>query len=166
MTALTPDLYRPMYGDKVVQFFDKLLDDGNAGKPLMRAYLESYFDLYWDLDLGVQQTRSLNGPRHRTSVQHDPRLSRSHPEDPLRELHDGAIEPCLPQGVDRRPAHHLESGKTPNPEKAFAWYWLKNAGDGEYFAHKDVVFEVFHNFVALSQWGNSVSNEEQTNEGN
>ena len=25
MTALTPDLYRPMYGDKVVQFFDKLL---------------------------------------------------------------------------------------------------------------------------------------------
>jgi hypothetical protein len=60
----------------------------------------------------------------------------------------------------------LESGKTPNPQKAFAWYWLKNAGDGEYFAHKDVVFEVFHNFVALSQWGNSVSNEEQTNEGN
>ena len=27
MTAVTPDLYRPMYGDKVVQFFDKLLDD-------------------------------------------------------------------------------------------------------------------------------------------
>ena len=27
MTALTPDLYRPMYGDKVVAFFDKLLDD-------------------------------------------------------------------------------------------------------------------------------------------
>ena len=52
----------------------------------------------------------------------------------------------------------IESGKTPNPEKTFAWYWLKNAGDGEYFAHKDVVFEVFHNFVALSQWGNSLYN--------
>ena len=45
ISALTPDLYRPMYGDKVVQFFDKLLDDSNAGKPLMRPYLESYFDL-------------------------------------------------------------------------------------------------------------------------
>ena len=54
MTALTPDLYRPMYGDKVVAFFDKLLDDGNAAKPLMRPYLESYFDLYWDLHLGVK----------------------------------------------------------------------------------------------------------------
>lgn len=52
----------------------------------------------------------------------------------------------------------LENGKTPNPEKTFAWYWIKNAGDGEYFAHKDVVFEVFHNFVALSQWGNSLYN--------
>ena len=27
MSAVTPDLYRPMYGDKVAQFFDKLLDD-------------------------------------------------------------------------------------------------------------------------------------------
>jgi hypothetical protein len=43
-----------MYGDKVVQFFDKLLDQSNAGKPLMRPYLESYFDLYWDLHLGVK----------------------------------------------------------------------------------------------------------------
>ena len=54
ISALTPDLYRPMYGDKVVQFFDKLLGDSNAGKPLMRPYLENYFDLYWDLHLGVK----------------------------------------------------------------------------------------------------------------
>jgi hypothetical protein len=40
MSALTPDLYRPMYGDKITQFFDKLLDVSNAGKPLMRRYLE------------------------------------------------------------------------------------------------------------------------------
>ena len=35
-------------------------------------------------------------------------------------------------------------------------YWLKNAGNGEHFSRKDVVFEVFHNFVALSQWGNTI----------
>ena len=54
MSAVTPDLYRPMYGDKVVEFFDKLLDDSNVGKPLMRLYLDSFFDLYWDLHLGVK----------------------------------------------------------------------------------------------------------------
>jgi hypothetical protein len=54
MSAVTPDLYRPMYGDKVTQFFDKLLDARNEGKPLMRPYLEGYFDLYWDLHLGVK----------------------------------------------------------------------------------------------------------------
>jgi hypothetical protein len=39
----------------------------------------------------------------------------------------------------------ITSGKTPNPEKTFAHYWIKNAGDGANFAHQDVVFEVFHN---------------------
>lgn len=54
MSALTPDLYRPMYGDKVVRFFEKLLHESNAGKPLMRLYLETYLDLFWDLHLGVK----------------------------------------------------------------------------------------------------------------
>jgi hypothetical protein len=47
MSAVTPDLYRPMYADKVMMFFDHLLNNRNAGKPLMRPYLEGYFDLYW-----------------------------------------------------------------------------------------------------------------------
>jgi len=50
----------------------------------------------------------------------------------------------------------IENGNTKNPERTMAWYWLKNAGDGSHFAKKDVVFECFHNFVALSQWGNSI----------
>ena len=50
------------------------------------------------------------------------------------------------------------SGKTPNPEKTFARYWVKNGGDSDYFHHKDVVFECFHNFVAFSQWGNTLYN--------
>ena len=37
-----------------------------------------------------------------------------------------------------------------------AWYWLKNAGNGEHFSKKDIVFECFHNFVAFSQWGNTI----------
>ncbi len=159
MTAVTPDLYRPMYGDKVVAFFDKLLDDANAGKPLMRPYLENYFDLYWDLHLGVkpdaipQQVHDL-GQAFNTVLAY---------RDPTQKIvYDNYLTvranlAFLKSWIDDRLAD-LENGKTPNPEKTFAWYWLKNAGDGEYFAHKDVVFEVFHNFVALSQWGNSLYN--------
>jgi hypothetical protein len=53
MSAVTPDLYEPMYGSKVRRFFDILLDDANAGRPLMQKYTDGYFDLYWDLHLGV-----------------------------------------------------------------------------------------------------------------
>jgi hypothetical protein len=96
MSALTPDLYRPMYGDKVVQFFDKLLGDSNAGKPLMRPYLENYFDLYWDLHLGVKgDAHSVAGPPDRRSIQHGACLPRCHSEDRLRQLHDGACAPLL-----------------------------------------------------------------------
>ncbi len=51
--AVTPDLYRPMYGDKVVAFFDELMASQFADKPFMRHYLD-YFDIYWDLHLGVK----------------------------------------------------------------------------------------------------------------
>ena len=159
MTAVTPDLYRPMYGDKIVAFFDKLLDDANAGKPLMRPYLENYFDLYWDLHLGVkpdaipQQVQDL-GQAFNTVLAY---------RDPTQKIvYDNYMTvranlAFLKAWIDDR-LGDIENGKTPNPEKTFAWYWIKNAGDGEYFAHKDVVFEVFHNFVALSQWGNSLYN--------
>ena len=53
ISALTVDLY-PMYADKVRAFFDGLFVEQNAGKPLMRRYLDSYFDLFWDLHLGVK----------------------------------------------------------------------------------------------------------------
>jgi hypothetical protein len=50
----------------------------------------------------------------------------------------------------------IQSGKTAQPQKTIAYYWLKNAGDGAHFSKPDVVFECFHNFVALSQWGNTI----------
>ncbi len=52
-SAVTPDLYKPMYAAKVVTFFDRLFDQQFANKPFMRHYLDHYFDLYWDLHLGV-----------------------------------------------------------------------------------------------------------------
>jgi hypothetical protein len=159
MTAVTPDLYRPMYGDKVVQFWDKILGDANAGKPLMRPYLENYFDLYWDLHLGVKAD-AIPQPVQDLGLAFNTVLA--YRDVTQKIVYDNYMTvrkhlDFLKEWIDERLAD-ITSGKTPSPERTFAWYWLKNAGDGEYFAHKDVVFEVFHNFVALSQWGNTMYN--------
>jgi len=159
MSAVTPDLYRPMYGDKVAAFFDTLLDSKNAGRPLMRPYLESYFDLYWDLHLGVkgeaipQRVRQIGESFNTVLAYRDPTQKIVY-ENYMKVRSDLNF---LKAWIDDR-LTDLKSGKTPNPEKTFAYYWIRNGGEGENFAHKDVVFECFHNFVALSQWGNTIYN--------
>jgi hypothetical protein len=156
-TAVTPDLYKPMYSAKVVGFFDKLMDQQFANKPFMRHYLDYYFDLYWDLHLGVTgdaipfEVRQIGEAFNTVLAYRNPLLPITYDNYMIvRERLD-----FLKSWIDDRLAD-IESGKTKEPEKTIAWYWLKNAGDGSYFAKKDVVFECFHNFVALSQWGNSI----------
>jgi hypothetical protein len=156
-SAVTPDLYKPMYSPKVVAFFDKLMDQQFAGKPFMRHYLDYYFDLYWDLHLGVTgddipfEVRQIGESFNTVLAHRNPLLPITYQNYMIvRESLD-----FLKSWIDDR-LDDIESGKTKNPEKTMAWYWLKNAGDGTHFAKKDVVFECFHNFVALSQWGNSI----------
>jgi hypothetical protein len=45
-SAMTPDLYGPMYQPKVVAFFDQLMNAQYAGEPFMRHYPDYYFDIY------------------------------------------------------------------------------------------------------------------------
>jgi hypothetical protein len=156
-SGVTPDLYKPMYSAKVVAFFDKLMDRQFAGRPFMRHYLDYYFDLYWDLHLGVSgdaipfEVRQLGESFNTVLAYRNPLLPITYENYMIvREHFD-----FLKSWIDDRLAD-IESGKTKDPEKTIAWYWLKNAGDGSHFAKKDVVFECFHNFVALSQWGNSI----------
>ncbi len=156
-SAVTPDLYRPMYGDKVVAFFNQLLDVKYAGKPFMRHYLDQYFDIYWDLHLGVKgdaippQVRVIGESFNTVLAYRDPTQQIVYENYmTVRALLD-----FLKSWIDER-LNDIASGKVADPKKTFAWYWLKNAGNGEYFARKDVVFECFHNFVALSQWGNTI----------
>ncbi len=156
-SAVTPDLYKPMYSAKVVAFFDKLMNQQFANKPFMRHYLDYYFDLYWDLHLGVTgdaipfEVRQIGESFNTVLAYRNPLLPITYDNYMIvRERLD-----FLKSWIDDRLAD-IESGKTKNSEKTIAWYWLKNAGDGSHFAKKDVVFECFHNFVALSQWGNSI----------
>ncbi len=159
MSAVTPDLYRAKYGEKITAFFDKLLAEGNAGKPLMRPYLEGYWDIYWDLHLGVQpdaipaRVRQIGDSFNTVLAYRDP-TSRIVYENYMTVR---ANLEFLKSWIDDRIAD-IVSGKTPDSDKTFAWYWAKNGEDSRYFDHKDVVFECFHNFVAFSQWGNSIYN--------
>jgi hypothetical protein len=157
VSGVTPDLYKPMYSPKVVAFFDKLLDQQFANKPFMRHYLDYYWDIYWDLHLGVTgdaipfEVRQIGESFNTVLAYRNPLLPITYDNYMIvRERLD-----FLKSWIDDR-ISDIETGKTKDPEKTIAWYWLKNAGDGSHFAKKDVVFECFHNFVAFSQWGNSI----------
>ncbi len=159
MSAVTPDLYRKVYQQKIIGFFDELFGSQNVGKPLMRRYLDTFWDLYWDLHLGVkgaqlpEQVRQIGAAFNTVLAYRDPTQKIVYDNYMIVRQH---LE-FLKSWIDDR-LGDITSGKTPEPEKTFAWYWLKNGEESEYFNHKDVVFECFHNFVAFSQWGNSLYN--------
>ena len=159
MSAVTPDLYDRMYKGKVVRFWDELLSQRNSEKPLMRIYLDTFWDLYWDLHLGVRgsdipdQVREIGASFNAVLAHRDPTQKIVY--DNYMAVRERLT--FLKSWIDDRLAD-IGSGKTREPEKTFAWYWLKNGEESEYFNHQDVVFECFHNFVAFSQWGNSLYN--------
>ena len=146
-----------MYHDKVVAFFDQLFDPQFAGKPFMRHYLDYYFDLYWDLHVGVQGA-AIPADVRQIGESFNTVLAYRNPRDPIVYEHYMKVRAkldCLKTWIAAR-VDDVATGKVAHPEKTFVYYWLKNAGDGAHFSRKDVVFEAFHNFVALSQWGNTM----------
>lgn len=159
MSAVTPDLYATHYRDKIVRFWDELLSTPNAGKPLMRRYLDTFWDLYWDLHLGVRgeqipaEVRKIGESFNTVLAFRDPTEKIVYNNyTTVRDNLD-----FLKSWIDDR-LSDITDGRTAQREKTFAWYWLTNGENSEYFNHKDVVFECFHNFVAFSQWGNSLYN--------
>ncbi|MEE6169834.1 MULTISPECIES: hypothetical protein [unclassified Mycolicibacterium] len=159
MSAVTPDLYDSKYRSKIVAFWDQLFSPPNANKPLMSIYLDTFWDLYWDLHLGVrgndipQQVRDIGASFNAVLAYRD--VTQKIVYDNYMTVRKNLD--FLKKWIDDRLAD-LSSGKTPDREKTFGWYWITNGEGSEYFNHKDVVFECFHNFVAFSQWGNSLYN--------
>jgi hypothetical protein len=159
MSATTPDLYATKYRDKVVRFLDKLLASANAGKPLMHEYYANYYDLYWDLHLGVtgdaipQEVRQFGASFNTVlgfsfptlQIVHDNYMRARELRKPLKDWLDLRVQAII-------------DGKAPDADRTFVYYWLKNGRLGENFRRKDIVFECFHNFLAFSQWGNTIYN--------
>jgi cytochrome P450 len=159
MSATSPDLCATKYADKIGRFLDRLFADANAGKPLMAQFYASYFDLYWDLHLGVTgadippEVREIGTSFNTVLGYSFPTLEivREHYMR-VRELRE-----FLKEWIDG----HVQSiidGKRPDADRTFVYYWLKNGELGENFRRKDIVFECFHNFLAFSQWGNTTYN--------
>jgi cytochrome P450 len=159
MSATTPDLIATKYRDKILRFLSRFLADANAGKPLMHEYYSNYYDLYWDLHLGA--TGDAIPPEVRQfGASFNAVLGFSFPT--LQVVHDNymrvrELRQPLKDWIDVR-VRAIIDGRAPDPDRTFVSYWLKNGGMGENFRRKDIVFECFHNFIAMSQWGNTVYN--------
>jgi hypothetical protein len=132
----------------------------------MRRYLDTFWDLYWDLHLGVRDAGIPNEVREIGASFNTVLAYR----DPTQKIvYDNYMTvrkhlTFLKSWIDDRLAD-IGSGKTPEPEKTFAWYWLKNGEESEYFNHQDVVFECFHDFVAFSHGGTASTTSCRTSAG-
>jgi cytochrome P450 len=154
LTATTPDLYTDKYAPKIGRFFDQLFAERNAGKPVMREFLAHYFDLYWDLHVGVTG-EAIPAEVREIGASFTTVLAYSYPTlDIVRDnfMRVRALRPALKDWIDAR-VQAVIDGEVADPDATFVFYWLKNAGNGEHFRRQDIVFECFHNFVAFGQWG-------------
>jgi cytochrome P450 len=158
-SATTPDLYTAKYEAKINRFYDRFFDAANAGKPLMHEYYANYFDLYWDLHLGVTGD-AVPADVRQFGASFTAVLGFWFPTlDVVREnyMRVRKLRQPLKDWIDSR-VQAVIDGDLPDPEGTFVYYWLKNGGQGENFRRKDIVFECFHNFLAFSQWGNTIYN--------
>ena len=157
MSAVTPDLYPLVYRNKIIGFFDQLFDEKNAGKPFIRHYLDYYFDIYWDLHVGVKGS-AVPAEIRQTGDSFNTVLAYLNPMQQIvyeNYMKVRANIDLLKGWIDER-VEDVNNRRIPGAEQTFVHYWLKNAGDGEHFSKQDIVFECFHNFVALSQWGKTL----------
>jgi hypothetical protein len=159
VSAVTPDLYAVKYSPKVNRFLEQLFDAQNAGKPLMCQYVQRYFDLYWDLHLGVApdaipvEVRQIGESFMAVLGYGYPTLQVVHDN----YMHVRRLRPFLKDWIEQR-VQDLVDGRVSDPDTTFVYYWIKNGEFGDNFRRKDIVFECFHNFLAFSQWGNMLYN--------
>ncbi|NEQ66259.1 MAG: hypothetical protein F6K21_12290 [Symploca sp. SIO2D2] len=159
-SALTPDLYLCNYQKKVIGYFKSLLSKENAGQPLMSKYLDSYFNLYWDLHLGVTGD---DIPDYVTKIGTSFNTVLANVAKPLSEefynnyMNVRKIRLDLEKWINKG-VNDIAEGNISDFDKTFVYYWLENSNGGKspYFPIKDITFECFHNFVAFSQWGNTI----------
>ena len=163
-SGLTSELYDEFYEEKVATFFDSMLASCNQNKPLIEIYNNGYLDLYWNLHL---QACPDDIPAEAKQVALDfincwAIFVPLNPDDLEKSL--SFKESYMSVRNNREALNSWIESRVQmiqaNPEEykdTFVYYWLQNDGDtGEGFETKDITFECFHNYLALSQWGNTI----------
>src|SRR6187551_46327 len=124
LSATTPDLYTAKYADKVRSFLVGLFDEANAGKPLMHRYYANYFDLYWDLHLGVTG-EDIPAEVRQIGASFTNVLGYWYPTSDI--VHENImrvreLRPILREWVDGRVQAVLD-GDVRDPESTLVYYW-------------------------------------------
>jgi hypothetical protein len=125
----------------------------------MKHYFDNYYDLYWGLHVGATGDEIPEAVRE-YSRNFNIVLGFNFPTMPhVRDAYMKCRETRTPlkEWLDERVQLILD-GKLADADTTWVHYWLKNGELGENFRRMDLVFECFHNFVALSQWGNVIYN--------
>lgn len=119
----------------------------------MHQYFENYFDLYWDLHLGVRgdavpdEIRAFGESFNAVIGFWFPTFGTVYKSYMrVRELRQ-----TLKDWVDAR-VQDIIDGNIEDAEKTLVYYWLENGKQGENLRRKGIVFECFHNFPAFIQW--------------
>ena len=157
VSAVTPDLYAPVYSAKAKAFLDSLFDNSNAGQPLMACYNDNFFDFYWNLHLGLKGS---DVPKEVRDFGESFIAALAYGDFTLRVVYENYMNArkhraTLNEWINAR-VKDIASGKAPNSQQNMAWYWIKNGELGENFRERDVVFECMHNFIAFGQLGFAV----------
>ena len=153
-SAMTPDLYADHYQRKIVDFFDLLFDDSHEGAPFMALVMANFVDLYWDLHVGVREEAIDDDVR---SIFYDfvAVFSIANPGNSEFYTHYKAVRAkraLAMQWIAER-IERVQQGIVPNKEDTFVYYWLANTGGGEAsFTARDMAFECYTGFLAVSQW--------------
>lgn len=153
-SALTPDVL-PNYAPKLESFFTTLLGSANAGEPLMGIYLDSYYkSLYWDLHVGE---KNVPDQIQKIGTAFNVVLANATPTMDLVYTNYMLVRQLRPKLVAWLNGELARLIETPDAT-TIANYWLKNSDNGNdpNFRLIDIAFECFHDFVALSQWGNMI----------
>jgi hypothetical protein len=157
-SAVTPDVL-PNYAEKIEGFFSALFAPANANQPLMARYLSSYFrDLYWDLHVGV---RGDAVPDFANEIGQSFNIVLANATPTMQLVFDNfhqvrTLRPALNEWLAEQ-IGRLSKEADPS---TLVHYWLRNSSMGAdpNFRSIDIMFECFHDFVALSQWGNTIYN--------
>src|SRR5215475_465699 len=153
MSALTPDLIETKYRDKIVRFFEQFLAESHDGKPMLENYFDNYFNLYWDFFVGARPDEIPDAVRQ-YSAAYSAAFGYWYPTFEIMQqsyMQARKWRRATREWVDDR-VQKIADGKLPNADGTFVYYWLKNAGSGEYFRRIDIIFECCFTLLANSHW--------------